>query len=66
VNKTVYELGVEAGIRELLRDQLADRFGPLPPEVAGRLEAMSYAQLRSLVKQVLRATSFKDLGLADD
>jgi hypothetical protein len=66
VNKTVYEQGREEGVRDLLREQLADRFGPLPPEVAGRLEAMSYAQLKSLVKQVLRATSLKDLGLADD
>lgn len=77
MNVTWYEKGVEKGIekgiekgreqaqREMLRVLLDERFGPLPPQVQERLETMPGAQLSSLTRAVLRASSLRDLGLLD-
>ena len=74
VNKTVYEQGIEKGIelghvrarRQLLREQLEDKFGPLPPAAINRLESMPPEQLARLTRAVLHAATLKEIGLADD
>ncbi|MBI1830544.1 MAG: DUF4351 domain-containing protein [Planctomycetes bacterium] len=62
VNKTSFEKGEEQGRREALREQLEDRFGPLPVTVTERLQQMSLAELVPLCKAILHAQSLKDLG----
>jgi hypothetical protein len=67
MNKTTYERGEEAGIekgrRETVKELVEDRFGPLPPSVAERLQQLSLSELALLRKSVLRAQSLSDLGL---
>ena len=70
MNKTVYEQGKETGaietLRDMLREQLIELFGPLSLDVFARIESLPAERLRSLVKTVPRAKSLKDLGLADE
>ncbi len=73
--KTSFELGHEKGKSEgklegksegalqLLREQLACRFGPLSEEASKRLKACPEAQLLELGKKLLTATSLSELGL---
>jgi len=53
------------GRLELLRDMLQERFGPLDAGASARLRAMSDDAMRDLGKRLLRASSLKELGLAD-
>lgn len=62
---TWYEKGREQGRRELLREQLEERFGPLTQTVRERLEQLPAEHLALLVKAVLSARSLKELGLED-
>jgi hypothetical protein len=67
MNKTWFEQGEEKGIekgrRELIREQIEDRFGPLPPRAAERLQQMPLIELIPFGKSVWRAQSLSDLGL---
>ena len=57
------ERGLE-GMRELLLQQLAMRFEPLPPEVGERLAAInSFEELARLGRRLLSAGSLEELGL---
>lgn len=51
------------GLREANRQLLADRFGPLPLPVSERIEAMSEAELKSLLTRIGSAPSLAALGL---
>jgi hypothetical protein len=70
MNQTVFEKGIEKGNiqgkRELLRDQLEDRFGPLPPRVLERLMNLPVERLNPLARALLRAKSLKELALDDE
>jgi hypothetical protein len=70
MNKTVYEEGIEQGEargqRNLLRDQLQDRFGPLPPAVLTRLNDLPAERVSEVARSFWKAASLKDLGLSDD
>jgi hypothetical protein len=63
MNTTWYEKGIEKGRRELLRDQLEERFGTLTPEVEDRLQKMAPEGLILLSKAILHAQSLEELGL---
>jgi hypothetical protein len=70
MNKTTYERGEEAGEkkgeekarRDVCREIMEDRFGPLPTKVTERLQQMSLVDLIPLCKAVLHAQSLNDLG----
>jgi hypothetical protein len=52
------------GMREMLRDLLQNRFGPLPEEWRTRLEMVSDpGRLRQAVLQVSRVSRLEDLSL---
>lgn len=57
--------GVLEGQRELLRNQLEARFGPLPASVAARLQAWPTDRLTELGCALLSAMSLDELGLGD-
>jgi len=57
--------GVQKGQRELLRELLETRFGPLSPAVRARLENWPPARLTDLGCALLSATSLQQLGLDD-
>jgi hypothetical protein len=57
------KIGAEEGRRDLLREQIEDRFGPLPAPILERLEKIPASELSRLGKTVLRAESLRDLGL---
>jgi hypothetical protein len=59
----VEQRGVQKGRRELLREVLEDRFGPLSTETVARLEAWPSDRLRELVRALLSAQSLQELGL---
>jgi hypothetical protein len=59
MNQTSYE----KGRRDLLREQIKERFGTLPPAADQRLEQLSLQELIQLGKAVLRVQSLCDLGL---
>jgi hypothetical protein len=67
MSKTWFEEGIEkgeeTGRRKMLREQIEDRFGPLPARVAERLQQIPLADLIPLGKSILRAQSLSDLGL---
>jgi hypothetical protein len=69
LNTTWYEKGLEKGLekgrREVLRDQLEEKFGPLSPQVEERLQQLGTERLVELTKAVLRAQSLRELGLED-
>ena len=66
MNKTTFEKGhekgEEKGRRDFLREQMEERFGPLPATVTDRLQQMSLAELIPLCKAILHAQSLSDLG----
>lgn len=62
MNKTTFEKGEEQGRRNALREQIEDKFGPLPAKVGERLQQMSLAELIPLCKAILHAQSLSDLG----
>src|SRR5207245_2933727 len=55
--------GVEKGQRELLREQLETRFGPLSPAAQARLASWPPDRLTELGRALLSATSLQQLGL---
>lgn len=57
------QLGVLKGRRELVRELLEDRFGPLSPEALARLEAWPGDRLRELGRALISAKSLDELGL---
>jgi hypothetical protein len=59
------EKGVEKGRRELLLEQLEERFGPLPASTVERLRKLPVEQLKELGRAFVRAQSLRDLGLED-
>src|SRR5919204_1493085 len=62
---TTYERGKLEGRREAALLQLEAKFGPLPPEVKQRVEALSPEQLRQLALDLVKSQSLKELRLAD-
>jgi hypothetical protein len=59
------EEGVVEGMRRALLMQLTVKFGELPPEIKAKVDAMSIADLDSLVGRVLTSKTLNELGLAD-
>ncbi len=67
MNKTLYEQGIEKGIeiarREILREDLVERFGPLSPNAEERLQAMTLQEMKALRTALRQSQSLRDLGL---
>lgn len=67
MNKTVYEQGEEKGMekerRNLVKELLEERFGPLSEEIHQQLEEMSMEELRLLAMKIVKANSLEELGL---
>ncbi|MCK6520781.1 DUF4351 domain-containing protein [Myxococcota bacterium] len=55
------ELGKQLGVRELLVRLLRQRFGSLPPEVAGRVEAAQLDELNLWTSRLLEARSLAEV-----
>jgi hypothetical protein len=66
---TTYERGKLEGKmeerREMVLLQLEAKFGPLPPAIKQRVEALSPEQLRQVALEFVKAQSLKELGLED-
>jgi hypothetical protein len=62
---TTYDRGKLAERLETALLQLEARFGPLPPAVRQRVEALSPEELRQLTLGFVKAQSLKDLRLAE-
>jgi hypothetical protein len=60
------EEGVIEGRRQLLREILEERFGPLSSVTVQRLEAWPADRIRELVSGVLKGASLRELGLGDE
>lgn len=54
------------GQREMLRDLLEARFGPLPPEVALKVAVLPHERLKEVSIAILTAQSLKELSLTDE
>ncbi len=59
----VEQRGVLKGQRELIRGQLEERFGPLPPPALAELETLPHDRLMQLGRALLSAVSLHQLGL---
>jgi hypothetical protein len=57
------KVGLEKGRREMLREQIEDRFGPLSAAALKRLEHLSVTELSQLGKALLRVKTLAELGL---
>jgi hypothetical protein len=66
---TTFEKGLEQGrqqgYREMLRDLLETRFGPLSEQAQQRLTSWPPERLRELGRALLAAKSLQELGLED-
>jgi hypothetical protein len=62
---TTYERGILQGQRETALLQLETRFGPLSVEARQRVEALSPEQLRTLLLDLIKGKSLKELRLED-
>lgn len=62
----IREDGHLLGRRDVVRDQLEARFGPLPPEVALKVAVLPHERLKEVSIAILTAQSLKELGLADE
>lgn len=51
--------------RKMLREQLEERFGPLPPAALARLDAWRGERLSELARALLSAASLNELGLGE-
>ncbi len=65
MNTPWFERGVDQGRREVLRELLEDRFGPLSPSVRERLQQWPADRLPELRRAVVTAQSLRDLGLEE-
>jgi hypothetical protein len=69
MNTTWFEKGIakgqELGQREILRQQLDKRFGPLAPPVLERLNQWPAERLAALALALFEARSLRELGLED-
>jgi hypothetical protein len=65
IMQTTFERGLEQGERRAALRFLEARFGPLPPEVKQRVEALSLGALAQLPMDVAKAQSLKELHLED-
>lgn len=63
MNMTVYEKGLMQGRREVLREQLEKRFGPLAPQMWDRVNQMNLDQLKQLSLALPGANTLQELGL---
>jgi hypothetical protein len=59
------EKGVIEGKRRTLLRLLSAKFGTLPAKVTARTEAMSNAELDSVLDRLLTATTLDELGLGN-
>jgi hypothetical protein len=62
---TTYERGILQGQRQMALSQLEAKFGPLPPAVQQRVEALAPEQLHQLVLDLVKAQSLQELHLQD-
>jgi hypothetical protein len=62
---TTFERGRLTERREMALMLLEDRFGPLSPDVRQRVEALSFDELRQLIRDVHKAQSLKELRLEE-
>jgi hypothetical protein len=60
---TIFGQGMAQGQRDLIREMLDQRFGPLSPQVLERLTSWPPERLRELGKALLTAKSLQELGL---
>jgi hypothetical protein len=65
MNVTWFEKGIDKGRRELLQEQLEERFGPLSAAVIERLRELPADRLTVLGRALVRAQSLRELGLED-
>jgi Domain of unknown function (DUF4351) len=66
VVNSIEERGRLLGKRDVLRKQLEKKFGPLPPDVLQRVEALSVERLDEIALSYTDVSSLKELGLTDD
>ena len=57
------EQGLLEGQRQIVRELLETRFGPLAPSALAKLEILSGDQLTELARAVVSGKSLDDLGL---
>jgi hypothetical protein len=65
MNTTWFEKGIAKGRREMLRELLDKRFGPLSPRVLDRLNQCPPERLSDLALALLEGRSLRELGLED-
>jgi hypothetical protein len=69
MNTTWFEKGIERGreqaSRQILLEQLEERFGSLSADVKERLVALAAGDVARLLKALVRAQSLRDLGLEE-
>lgn len=63
MNTTWFEKGIEKGYRQMLQEQLEERFAPLPSAVLERLQQLPAERLPALGRALMRAQSLDELGL---
>jgi hypothetical protein len=61
VSGEVFDKGVEKGQRELLLDQLTERFGSLPASVTERIAQASRQDLKRWGSRILKSASLDDV-----
>lgn len=63
MNKSSRELGREDGAREMLTEQLKEKFGELPEAIKKRLQTMNVREITQVGKAMIGANSLNELGL---
>lgn len=63
--RTWFDDGMEQGMRQLLKSQIEQRFGPLSDNSRQKLAAMPVEEMMELGKALLKAESLSALGLSD-
>ena len=57
------EIGREQGRRQLVLEQIEERFGPVSPTVRSQIELLEGEKLRQIGKALVKAQSLGELGL---